>query len=455
MAAREEQGAEAAEPKGRSAEVVAHDQAELDRICLYNLLSTSSDLIYFKDLQSRFLRASCSSAAFTGAGEPTAMIGRTDDDYFTREEAERARASEQRILRSGHAETDLEEHQPALGSPYEWLSTSKHPLRDFGGTIIGTYGISRDITARAAAEQQLKARTAELDRVSRELRTLLDSSPDAMLRFDRDLRCTFANPAALQITGGKLVGHIPRELGYPEGFVREWEHALRRVLDTGHGEELEHHATIAGSRRFLHTRLVPETDEDDRVVSILTVSRDLTDRKRMEEVLAERATHDPLTGLANRALLTERIDRALGRITTESESDRVVVLFLDLDGFKEVNDCLGHAVGDALLVKVAERLQGATRRGDVVARFGGDEFAIACEGVQYQDVVAVTRRVRDSLDAPIDVGGRAVRVSASIGIAVTNGRTTSDALMREADAAMYEAKSAKRGGSQLFDLRHR
>lgn len=444
MAAHGERRARAGRAKRRSGGEAALEGAELDRICLYNLLSTSLDLIYFKDLQSRFLRASRSSAAFTGAGEPDEMIGTTDADYFTRDKAERTLACEQRIMRSGRAETDQNEHEPAGPSPYEWLSTTKQPLRDLDGTIIGTYGISRDITGRVAVEQRLKARTAELDRVSRELHTVLDSSPDSMARFDRDLRCTYANPAAVKMTGEEMVGRTVRDGGHPDELVHNWENALRQALDTGQDVEFEHRMVVAGSPRFLDTRLVPEADEHGEVVSVLAVSRDLTDRRRLEEALAEQATHDPLTGLANRTLLIQRIDRALGAIAAGSKG--VAVLFIDLDRFKEINDNLGHAIGDALLVKVAERLREAARGHDIVARLGGDEFVILCEDAQQHEAARIAQRLGVILDSPADLGGHTLRIGASIGIAATTHPDASaDALLREADAAMYRIKSATHG----------
>jgi diguanylate cyclase (GGDEF)-like protein/PAS domain S-box-containing protein len=431
------------------------DEDELDRICLHNLLSGCTDTIFFKDRESRFIRVSRSQADLTGAANPAEMLGKTDFDYFNPDHAETAFQDEQQIIRSGVPLYDTHEANTLPHAAGRVFSCTKQPLRDFAGNIIGIFGITRDITARRITEAQLLAKTAELDRVGTELRTLLESSPDPMARFDQQLRYTYANPAALVLAGvpeSVLIGHTNRELGHPEGFVRKWEQALREVLRTGVGGEAEQDVVIAGTRRYLHTRLVPENDASGAVVSVLAVSHDLTDRKRIEDALADQAVHDPLTRLANRALLADRIEQALSRI--RDHGGQLAVLFLDLDRFKVVNDSLGHAAGDALLIATAARLRSAARRSsDLVARFGGDEFVILCEHVHgRKDVAALARRVYRALSAPFEHDGQPIHISASIGIAMTSDpATTAEALLRDADAAMFRVKARSHGtGNYLF-----
>jgi diguanylate cyclase (GGDEF)-like protein len=179
------------------------------------------------------------------------------------------------------------------------------------------------------------------------------------------------------------------------------------------------------------------------VVATLLVSR-MTDRLHVA------ATHDALTGLPNRRLFYTATKAALARRATHGGT--VLVLLLDLDRFKHVNDTFGHTVGDALLATVAPRLRGSLRSADVVARLGGDEFAVLCEDpsgtVDPQDVVA---RISSALVDPVQVGGRRLFASGSVGVAIASDADTPDTLLRDADTAMYEAKSAGGGRSSVFD----
>ena len=167
---------------------------------------------------------------------------------------------------------------------------------------------------------------------------------------------------------------------------------------------------------------------------------------RLYNELRERSLHDPLTGLANRSLFFDRATHAIARLGRQS-GEMLAVLFIDLDDFKKVNDTLGHARGDRLLALVAERLKTVVRTADTVGRLGGDEFALLLEGVTTADgAVVVAERALSLLTTPFELHGQSVNVSASIGIAVlANANKGADALIQEADAAMYEAKRAGKG----------
>jgi diguanylate cyclase (GGDEF)-like protein/PAS domain S-box-containing protein len=185
--------------------------------------------------------------------------------------------------------------------------------------------------------------------------------------------------------------------------------------------------------------------------AVQTVFRDVSDRKRLEAELLHQAFHDALTGLANRALFRDRVEQALARAARDGDR-RLAVLFLDLDDFKSVNDTLGHAAGDRLLVSVAERLLRATRGIDTVARLGGDEFAVLLDELQNPgDEMVVVDRIGAFLGRPLVIDEREVSVTASIGIAHASAGDDTESVLRNADVAMYQAKGAGKARHAVFE----
>ncbi len=433
----------------------------LDRICLLNLLDGDPEMVFFKDAGGRFLRVSRGFADHLGADTLDQVCGRTAYDFLPEDDARFATEDEQSVMRTGIPMVELQERLSLPGGGERYVVTTKQPLRDHTGAIIGTFGITRDVSARKLMEQRVREQTAnvahsntelaranaELERVERELRTLLESSPDPMTRFDHDLRLTYANPAALELlasTPELVLGRHSGELGHPPAFT----HVLRRVLENHTGTDIEYELDSDNGRLFLQSRVVAEVDSNGEISGVLVVTRDLSDRKRAEDALAEQAVRDPLTGLANRTLLTERLNQALRRL--DGTPGRLAVLFLDLDRFKVVNDSLGHSAGDALLVEVAARLRRCARRGDTVARFGGDEFVVLCDQLSDRDDAAfIATRVVQALAQPFSYQGNDIYPTASIGIALADGTGSSaEILIRDADAAMYQAKEGGRGRSR-------
>ena len=434
----------------------------MDRIWIRNLLDSAEEVIYFKDLQSRFLRVSLGMAQRHGLTQEQ-MYLLTDFDLFAEAHAAAALADEQEIIRTGKPIIDLEECESFVDRPTRWVSTSKFPLRDLDGRIIGTFGISRDITRRVVAEQAMErlaersaAASAELARVEAQLRAVLNGSSDAIAQYSPDLRYRYVNPAGERLRGLRLdalIGRTDRELVPDLPGLDTWEAALREVLETGTPREHDFSMALPdGKEGWFHTTLSPETDVSGAVVGVLTSTRDVTQAKLAERALAHQAMHDPVTGLANRYLLMDRLGQAMLRL--ERSPGKVALVFIDVDHFKAINDSYGHEVGDEVLMELARRLSAVGRREDTVARLGGDEFVMLCENVQGDaDVRALAGRVVAALADPFAVGnGLQLPLSASVGVSVTGDPNARPAdLLRDADTAMYRVKQHGRNGFHVFD----
>ena len=281
-------------------------------------------------------------------------------------------------------------------------------------------------------------------------RALLDSHPEPTFFLGADGRVVQFNRAFVRFLGrsaAELEG-VP----FPELVLAgQRPAAARACARVGEGAAQSWQADFVGPDDTVsvgYVTLAPVAVEG-RVVGAQGVARDVTVYQVIEEQLQARVFTDPLTGLANRTQLHESIDRAIGRAVTPGS---VAVLFLDLDDFKLVNDGLGHAAGDALLGSVADRLRRATRGADLVARLGGDEFAVLLVGlVSAEDALRVVDRVHTSLRAPVDVSGRPISTSASIGVAHWDGVATPAELLRNADLAMYRAKAFGKSRHAVYD----
>ena len=239
--------------------------------------------------------------------------------------------------------------------------------------------------------------------------------------------------ASLDVADRAHVASIFHELAAAPGAVATAEYRL---------------SSTDGSWRYVES-IVTNRMDDPNVEGLVLNTRDVTDRKTLQDELAHQAFHDSLTGLLNRAVFRDRVDHALSRAARLGQQP--AVLLLDLDGFKTVNDGLGHDAGDELLVAVGHRLQASGRSSDTVARIGGDEFAILLEDdADDAGAKAVAERVLAVLMTPFQVRGREVFVRASIGIATAVAGATTDELLRNADAAMYAAKRAGKARYEFF-----
>ncbi len=302
----------------------------------------------------------------------------------------------------------------------------------------------------------------ELERASRgnaRLAAIVQSADDAVLSLSPDGTILTWNEGAAEMYGyeaGEVAGHNVRRLFSPDR--RDEVAAL--IASVARGEPVKHFETLHETEdgRLLDVSLTcsPIRNTAGEVTGSSVVARDISERKRLEDKLAHQALHDALTGLPNRVLFHERLKEALrsaSKASRRGTDNHTAVLFVDLDNFKVVNDGLGHAAGDQLLVEVGRRLTECLRAGDTAARFGGDEFTILFNDLASAEAAShAADRILGIMRAPFVIDRREVIVSASIGIAVSaTGSERPDDLLRDADLALYEAKSRGKARHDLFD----
>lgn len=301
----------------------------------------------------------------------------------------------------------------------------------------------RSILARAGQRQLLQAAENALRESESRLRAIIDTEPECVKIIGADGRLQFMNASGLmmleadsaeQVLGKKLIDMLVPE------YRRSFRDLVRKVLAGNKGILEFEIIGFKGHRRWLETHAVPLVSESDGSTSLLSITRDITERKHHEAQLLHLATHDSLTGLPNRALYTDRLEVAI--LEAQRHARLVAAMYLNLDRFKTINDTLGHEVGNALLQAVAERLEKRIRDDDTLARPGGDEFALVFTDIaQLDDVSELTQKILHSFKAPFRIDGHELFLTASIGIAVyPDDDLTPGGLLKNATIALNRSK---------------
>ncbi|GAA3162498.1 EAL domain-containing protein [Blastococcus jejuensis] len=308
------------------------------------------------------------------------------------------------------------------------------------------------IRISATATEQDRALRATADAHERRFSALTERSPIPTLLSEQGMRLAHVNDAFCSLVGlraEQLLGTGWIDAIHPDDL----DPVIEQVSAALDGGEVETQARLVRDDGTIRTTVIRFSHLFTPGVGAGFVGtiEDITDRLAFEAKLAHQANHDPLTGLPNRTLLSQYVS---GRFVAGSGD--LACLFLDLDNFKVVNDSLGHTAGDELLVEVAERLRATVRPGDLVARFGGDEFVVVCENVGEADAVALAERVSVALARPMRLGGVDIRPYASVGVTVqTDEHHVAEDLIRDCDIAMYQAKAGGKGRITVLDQQAR
>jgi diguanylate cyclase (GGDEF)-like protein/PAS domain S-box-containing protein len=343
------------------------------------------------------------------------------------------------------------------GKPPMWIRTNTQAIVGADGTISGAVASFSDITA-------VRQSATELRQEEQFLQVLLETLEEGIVACDAEGRITVFNPAARRLQGlgqgDDPIGTIPTDHGLlrPDGSpMAQRENPLIRAMS---GEQLRDVEIIlesgSGDHRKVSVNGQALVDDGGSMLGAVVAMHDVTEQKLNEERLAELALHDPLTGLANRTLLAERLQEAidgLARLSPtvpgpgETGGQRgVAVYLLDLDEFKEINDVLGHDVGDDMLIAVARRLSAIVRPSDTVARLGGDEFVVVCDIESgEEEMLRIAERISTALARPYRIDGRTLTALASVGgVFADNADTDPSRLLSRADDAMYGVKWSRR-----------
>ncbi|MEX0615589.1 MAG: EAL domain-containing protein, partial [Methylophaga sp.] len=310
---------------------------------------------------------------------------------------------------------------------------------------VGVMVVGRDISARKHLEAATIAR-------EQEFRALADNSPDFITRFDKNCCRTYINPSlAVLLDAEKSLGKTPTEYYPDSGSAEEYEAWVRYVLESGEESQFVFNFSGKDGRQYCSDmRIVPERNGSGEIVGVLAIGRDISERLHLEEELRRQASYDALSGLPNRWSFGDRLRDEI--IKAKRSGSQVALLFIDLDRFKEVNDTLGHEVGDQLLLEAAQRIQLCVRQSDIVARLGGDEFVVSLPvETDTMHIGGLAQKIIDAITQPFTLNEHLAYVSASIGIATyPSDAEDAETLLSCADQAMYAAKNRGRSGFSFF-----
>lgn len=412
-----------------------------------SFLDNTSDFIYFKDKDSRFRFASQTLANITGYANWRDMIGKHDLEVFPPETAKIYYEEELPIFQGGTPLLNqVDPYFDAAGNK-GWVSTNKWPLFDADGKVEGLFGISRDITVHKLNEEKLELAAS-----------VFHNSREGITITSTDGTIIDVNEAFTQITGysrDEVLGQNPRILASGRHTKAHYTSMWESVIKKGHwfGEIWNRRKSGEVYAEMLTISTVRNAQgEPQHYVALFS---DITTAKEHEQQLEHIAHFDALTNLPNRVLLADRLKQSM--LQAQRRAQRLAVVYLDLDGFKAINDKHGHEAGDHMLMVLAVRMKAALREGDTLARIGGDEFvAVLVDLVDASASMPMLNRLLAAASEPVQWNTAVLQVSASLGVTLypQDEELDADQLQRQADQAMYQAKVLGKNGYHFFDAKH-
>jgi diguanylate cyclase (GGDEF)-like protein/PAS domain S-box-containing protein len=412
-----------------------------------SFLDNSRDFIYFKDKSSRFRFASQTMANVTGHAHWRDMTGKHDLEVFPPETAKIYYDEELPIFRDGKPLLNKVDPYFDADGNRGWVSTSKWPLLDALGNVEGLFGISRDITVHKRNEERLQLAAS-----------VFHNSREGITITATDGTIVDVNEAFTDITGysrEEVIGKNPRILSSGRHNQEHYADMWKSLIHKGHWYGEIWNRRKSGEVYAEMLTITTVRDAQGQPQNYVALFSDITTAKVHAEHLEHIAHYDTLTNLPNRVLLADRLKQAM--LQAQRRAQRLAVVYLDLDGFKLVNDGHGHEAGDHLLIALADRMKAALREGDTLARIGGDEFvAVLVDLVDATESMPMLNRLLLAASEPVDWEGQSVRVSASLGVTLypQEEEIDADQLQRQADQAMYEAKVSGKNRYHFFDATH-
>ena len=410
-------------------------------------LNALPGVLYMFDSSGRFIRWNRQFGHITGYSDEE-LAQMKQQDFFADEDRRRMEESMQQAFRDGLADTEAYFHTKD-GRSLPYLFTTQ---RTTIGEQVFLLGVGIDISERKRIEHALEIERAHLH-------ALISAIPDLIWLKDVDGRYISCNREFERFFGAleqDILGKTDHDF-VPLALANKFRQHDREAMAAGHSIRNEEWITYAsdGRRILLETTKVPMRTNDGRLVGVLSVGHDITERKLHQQQLEHIAHFDPLTGLPNRVLLADRMRQALAQ--AERHKTTLAIAYLDLDGFKTINDRFGHDVGDRLLKALAVRMKHALREVDTLARLGGDEFvAIYLDLANAHAALPLLSRLLAAGSEVVQIDGISVKVSASLGVTFypQDDAIDADQLLRQADQAMYQAKQMGKNRYHVFDAAH-